>query len=193
MITASKDFGFSLGAGVDAYMGQGREGYRKFKKPAAPIPPKPDVLVFPFLDESGQMQLVKCGRTKFDPERDRGKEWAEANCKPILFGMHLPNHNPQSRRNFDINKLWEGAGAALMRNLTAGEYLAKPDFKMKSLGEHKSLAGIRESSRTAGVLLLGASDMQFRKVNFVLVIDVGFDGISEGMESGAVIMLHVVS
>lgn len=119
MITLSKDFGFSLGTVMDTYTNQRRKSYRTFKKPAAPIQPKPaaleylknrgisaatasryqitvrndkpDVLVFPFLDESGQMQLVKYRRTKFDPERDKGKEWAEANCKPILFGMYQCN------------------------------------------------------------------------------------------------------
>lgn len=119
MITLSKDFGFSLGTVMDTYTNQRQKSYRTFKKPAAPIQPKPaaleylknrgisaataaryqitvrndkpDVLVFPFLDESGQMQLVKYRRTKFDPERDKGKEWAEANCKPILFGMYQCN------------------------------------------------------------------------------------------------------
>lgn len=119
MITLSKDFGFSLGTEMDTYMNQSRKSYRTFKKPAAPIQPKPaaleylkdrgisaetasryqitvrndktDVLVFPFLDESGRMQLVKYRKTKFDPEKDKGKEWAEANCKPILFGMYQCN------------------------------------------------------------------------------------------------------
>lgn len=119
MITLSKDFGFSLGTVIDTYTNQRRKSYRTFKNPVAPIQPKPtaleylknrgisaataaryqitvrndkpDVLVFPFLDESGQMQLVKYRRTKFDPERDKGKEWAEANCKPILFGMYQCN------------------------------------------------------------------------------------------------------
>lgn len=119
MITLSKDFGFSLGTMMDTYNNQRRKNFRTFKKPAAPIQPKsaaleylknrgisaataaryqitvrndkPDVLVFPFLDESGQMQLVKYRRTKFDPERDKGKEWAEANCRPILFGMYQCN------------------------------------------------------------------------------------------------------
>lgn len=119
MITLSKDFGFSLGTMMDTYNNQRRKNFRTFKKPAAPIQPKPaaleylknrgisaataaryqitvrndkpDVLVFPFLDESGQIQLVKYRRTKFDPERDKGKEWAEANCRPILFGMYQCN------------------------------------------------------------------------------------------------------
>lgn len=119
MITLSKDFGFSLGTMMDTYNNQRRKNFRTFKKPAAPIQPKPaaleylknrgisavtaaryqitvrndkpDVLVFPFLDESGQMQLVKYRRTKYDLERDKGKEWAEANCKPILFGMYQCN------------------------------------------------------------------------------------------------------
>ena len=33
------------------------------------------------------MQFVKYRKTDFDREKDKNKEWCEANCKPILFGM----------------------------------------------------------------------------------------------------------
>ena len=47
----------------------------------------PNILVFPFLDAAGRMQFVKYRKTDFDREKDKNKEWCEANCKPILFGM----------------------------------------------------------------------------------------------------------
>jgi archaellum biogenesis ATPase FlaH len=43
--------------------------------------------VFPFYDENGKMQFVKYRKTDFDKTKDKNKEWCEANCKPILFGM----------------------------------------------------------------------------------------------------------
>lgn len=116
MLTLSKDFGFSLGNDVDSYYNRGKQKYRRFKKPEKPIEPKPEalaylekrgisvgtakryqittqsdkpnILVFPFLDETGQMQFVKYRKTDFDPEKDKNKEWCETGCKPILFGMY---------------------------------------------------------------------------------------------------------
>lgn len=46
-----------------------------------------NILVFPFLDETGAMQFVKYRKSDFNPERDKNKEWAEKSTKPILFGM----------------------------------------------------------------------------------------------------------
>ena len=114
MLTLSKDFDFSLGSEVDEYY-RPRRQFRKMKTPAKPIEPKPEavryltgrgiseevikryqitvqtehpnILVFPFLDEAGRMQFVKYRKTDFDREKDKNKEWCEANCKPILFGM----------------------------------------------------------------------------------------------------------
>lgn len=114
MLTLSKDFDFSLGNEVDEYY-RSRRQFRKLKPPDKPIEPKPEairylagrgiseevvkryqvtvqtehpnILVFPFLDDSGQMQFVKYRKTDYDRERDRNKEWCQANCKPILFGM----------------------------------------------------------------------------------------------------------
>ena len=114
MLTLSKDFDFSLGNEVDEYY-RPRRQFRKMKTPKEPIRPKPEavkyltergisedvikryqitvqtehpnILVFPFLDAAGRMQFVKYRKTDFDREKDKNKEWCEANCKPILFGM----------------------------------------------------------------------------------------------------------
>lgn len=121
MVTLAKDFDwFSLGRDVDAYYKAGnRHKYRRFQKKTEPIKPKPaavtylesrgissgttekyqitvqtkneNVLVFPFLDAAGVMQFVKYRKTDFDREKDTAKEWCEANCKPILFGMYQCN------------------------------------------------------------------------------------------------------
>ncbi|MEO2716671.1 hypothetical protein ABHA56_13730, partial [Blautia wexlerae] len=120
MLTLAADFSwFSLGKDVDAYYRtERRQRYRKFGK-MKPIKPKSaalaylesrkitaataeryqitvqiereNVLVFPFLDEKGNMQFIKYRKTDFNPEKDSNKEWCEANCKPILFGMYQCN------------------------------------------------------------------------------------------------------
>lgn len=114
MLTLSRDFDFSLGSEIDEYY-RPRRQFRKMKTPEKPIQPKPEairyltgrgisgevieryqitvqtehpnILVFPFLDAAGQMQFVKYRKTDFDRKKDRSKEWCEANCKPVLFGM----------------------------------------------------------------------------------------------------------
>ena len=114
LLTLAKDFDFSLGGDVDEYY-RPRRQFRKLKTPDKPIEPKseaiqylagrgiseevikkyqitvqtehPNILVFPFLDAAGQMQFVKYRKTDFDREKDKSKEWCQANCKPILFGM----------------------------------------------------------------------------------------------------------
>lgn len=113
-LTLSKDFDFSLGSEIDEYYRPQRQ-FRKLKTPEKPIEPKPEaityltkrgiseevikkyqitvqtehpnVLVFPFMDAAGMMQFVKYRKTDFDREKDKNKEWCQANCKPILFGM----------------------------------------------------------------------------------------------------------
>ncbi|MDE6491675.1 MAG: hypothetical protein K2L37_00810, partial [Lactobacillus sp.] len=108
MLTLSRDFDFSLGNEVDEYY-RPRRQFRKIKTPKRPIEPKPEaiaylsgrgiseevikkyqitvqtehpnILVFPFMDDSGQMQFVKYRKTDFDQEKDKIKEWCEANCK----------------------------------------------------------------------------------------------------------------
>ena len=121
MITLARDFDyFSLGKDIDAYYQTGKQKrFRRFKKMTEPIKPKPEavtylesrkisvataekyqitvqskyenILVFPFLDEKGIMQFIKYRKTDFNPAVDKGKEWCEANCKPILFGMYQCN------------------------------------------------------------------------------------------------------
>lgn len=114
MLILAKDFDFSLGTEYDAYY-RPRKTYRQFKTPKEPIKPKPaavqylenrgisertaeryeittrndndKVLVFPFYDENGKLVFIKYRKTDFDKERDKNKEWAETNGKPILFGM----------------------------------------------------------------------------------------------------------
>ncbi len=114
MITLAKDFDFSLGQEIDEYY-RPRHRFRKMKTLAKPIEPKAEavkyltsrgiseeiirkyqitvqterhnILVFPFLDAAGRMQYVKYRKTDYDREKDENKEWCEANCKPILFGM----------------------------------------------------------------------------------------------------------
>lgn len=50
---------------------------------------KDNILVFPFKDESGNLTFVKYRNTQFKKGETNGsKEWCEANCKPILFGMN---------------------------------------------------------------------------------------------------------
>ena len=119
MITLSKDFDFSLGRDIDEYYNRSRKQYRTFQKPAAVIKPKTEaleylrkrgisgevtekyqitvrkntqnILVFPFLDSDGRIVFVKYRKTDYDPKKDNSKEWCEANCKPILFGMYQCN------------------------------------------------------------------------------------------------------
>ena len=129
MLTLSKDFDFSLGGEIDEYY-RPRRQFRKIKTPMKPIEPKPEavrylnrrgisekvikryqitvqtehpnILVFPFLDAVGQMQFVKYRKTDFNREKDKNKEWCEANCKPILFGM------AQCNNKFDKLVITEG-------------------------------------------------------------------------------------
>lgn len=118
MITLAKEFGFSLGRDVDEYYNSTRP-YRVFRKFPKPISKAPaikylegrgiseaiakkygittqndhdNILVFPFYDESGNLQFVKYRKTDFDKEKDKNKEWSETNCKPILFGMDQCDH-----------------------------------------------------------------------------------------------------
>lgn len=47
-----------------------------------------NILVFPFLDDKKQLVTIKYRKINFNKEVDKNKEWFEANCKPILFGMY---------------------------------------------------------------------------------------------------------
>lgn len=120
IITLARDFDyFSLGKDIDAYYQTGKQKrFRRFKK-MENIKPKTEaitylesrkitaataekyqitvqskhknIVVFPFLDEKGNMPFIKYRKTDFNPAVDKGKEWCEANCKPILFGMYQCN------------------------------------------------------------------------------------------------------
>lgn len=112
MLTLAKDFDFSLGQNADEYYRPTRH-YRVWKKPEK-IEPKElalaylesrgisaatakrymvtdkdgkrgKVIVFPFLDEHGDLQMIKYRNP--EPKEGEPKEWSEPNCKPILFGM----------------------------------------------------------------------------------------------------------
>lgn len=113
MITLAKDFNFSLGRDVDEYYNRQRS-YRSLANHPRPVTKDPavrylegrgiskavteryaittqkdneNILVFPFYDENSVLQFAKYRKTDFDKSKDRNKEWCEANCKPILFGM----------------------------------------------------------------------------------------------------------
>ena len=120
MITLAKDFGFSLGTQVDEYFNPKRR-YRDLSNYPRPITRTPAVeymesrgisriitekyglttskdddhiLMFPFFDECGKMQFIKYRKTNFVKGKDKNKEWCQADCKPILFGMD--QCNPQA-------------------------------------------------------------------------------------------------
>ena len=113
MITLAQDFNFSLGRDVDIYNDIGiRKHYKIFKKPEKEIEPRDaaiefmksrgisektckkyqitadesgEKIIFPFFDEKGQIQFIKYRNPA--PAEGQAKEWAERDCKPILFGM----------------------------------------------------------------------------------------------------------
>lgn len=114
MLTLAKDFDFSLGRDVDAYLSGGKRFKNMKKYPRPKTKPKAveymegrgiskevteayalttqrdhdNVLVFPFFDDDGNMQFAKYRNIEFVKGETKGsKEWCEANCKPILFGM----------------------------------------------------------------------------------------------------------
>ena len=113
MITLARDFNFSLGNDVDEYFNR-RKRYKDLSRYPRPIVRAPavaymenrgisqmiterygittqkdrdNILVFPFFDEFGKLQYVKYRKSDFDKKKDKNKEWAESDCKPILFGM----------------------------------------------------------------------------------------------------------
>lgn len=46
-----------------------------------------NVLIFPFYDEQNVLRFTKYRNIAFRKGVDKNKEWCEAGCKPILFGM----------------------------------------------------------------------------------------------------------
>ena len=115
MVTLARDFGFSLGRDFDMYYGVKWQRFKTFTKKAESIETSDAaeayfqtrgisretvqkyhitvrkdneaVLVFPFFDQDGKMQFLKYRNTQFRKEDGGSKEWCEADCKPILFGM----------------------------------------------------------------------------------------------------------
>lgn len=116
MITLSRDFNFRLSEDMDRYLNRnnynGRfrrfaEGHKEstdfaveyLKGRGIPedvcrkyeITSKKDqdkILVFPFKNESGELKFIKYRNADFQKDRDKSKEWCEADCMPILFGMN---------------------------------------------------------------------------------------------------------
>lgn len=113
MLTLARDFNFSLGTEVDEYFNS-RKRYKDLTRYPRPEVREPaveymqsrgisktitekysittqkdhdNILVFPFFDEHGKMQFAKYRKTDFNRSKDQNKEWCEAGCKPILFGM----------------------------------------------------------------------------------------------------------
>ena len=116
MITLSKDFNFQLSEDVDRYINRNYfdNRFRRFKTehieskdPAIKYLKKrgisagickkyeittkeddDDVLVFPFKDPEGEMRFIKYRNMSYEKGISTGsKEWCEADCMPILFGM----------------------------------------------------------------------------------------------------------
>ena len=126
MITLSKDFDFPIDYGNNDYY-EKKKTYRKLPnvkpetKPQAiryllsrgismkvaqkyniTVQDKYDnVLVFPFYDDNGELQFIKYRKTDFDKAKDKNKEWCEASCKPILFGM---NHCDKENKTLIITE-----------------------------------------------------------------------------------------
>lgn len=114
MIDLAREFDFSLGDEVDEYYSP-RKQFKKLPTPKAPIIPKDpavqylesrgisrriaeqyqitcqnkneNVLCMPFVDEHGKWQFVKYRNMKHTKDSPGSKEWCEADCKPILYGM----------------------------------------------------------------------------------------------------------
>lgn len=117
MITLARDFNFSLGNDVDEYYNS-KKRFKRIHRKGYPVPTpsalaylenrgisktiiekyhitsqkkNDNIIVFPFYDENNILQYAKYRKADFNKERDRNKEWCEANCKPILFGMDQCN------------------------------------------------------------------------------------------------------
>ena len=48
---------------------------------------EPWKMFIPFFNEYGKLECIKYRKMNFKKGRDKNKEWFEAGCKPILFGM----------------------------------------------------------------------------------------------------------
>lgn len=123
MITLARDFGFSLGRDVDTYYGMKWQQFKTFtKKPESieirntavkymanrgiskevteryyitTLKDDDNILMFPFYDADNQLQFIKYRNLTYQKDQGGSKEWCEADCKPILFGM--AQCNPENK------------------------------------------------------------------------------------------------
>ena len=115
MITLARDFNFQISEDVSRYFNQNNYNgkFKKFmekhievrnnaikylksrgiseditrKYEITTMPDDENILVFPFKDTSNELRFIKYRNLKY--EKGKGsKEWCEANCMPILFGMN---------------------------------------------------------------------------------------------------------
>lgn len=120
MITLSKEFGYELTDGVARYYNinnyngkfrKFREYHRDTTEPAFKYlkdrgisetiakryeittrDKQNNILVFPFKDDKGELKFIKYRNTEYVKGVTEGsKEWCEAKCMPILFGMYQCN------------------------------------------------------------------------------------------------------
>ena len=120
MITLARDFGFELQDGVMRYYNINNYNgkFRKFREAHKQTTDKAvsylgergipeevvkkyeittkdkesSVMVFPFRNEDGELKFIKYRNMDFvKGVSEGGKEWCEANCMPILFGMYQCN------------------------------------------------------------------------------------------------------
>ena len=115
MITLARDFNFNLSEDVSRYynVNDYNNRFKKFKAvhkqstdpaikylqdrgiseevcKAYEITTKEgdnNILVFPFRNETGELKFIKYRKMNFKKGKDKSKEWCEADCMPILFGM----------------------------------------------------------------------------------------------------------
>lgn len=117
MLTLARDFGFKINNDVERYynLKGTNDRFRTFKKKDVKVKPaavkylesrgisekickeyeittKKDadnILVFPFKDPDGVLRFIKYRNTEYVKDVTNGsKEWCEADCMPILFGMN---------------------------------------------------------------------------------------------------------
>lgn len=116
MITLSRDFDFSISEEIDRYYNRNdyNKRFRTFRKAHISVKDgavaylstrgiseavtrkyelttvfgKDNILAFPFKDQNNELKFIKYRKMDFDKNKDKSKEWCEANCMPILFGMN---------------------------------------------------------------------------------------------------------
>lgn len=117
MFTLSKDFNFQISEQVDRYLNRNgfnnrfkrfKESHKESTDPAIEYlrnrgiseevcrkyelttkAEQDNVLVFPFKDQNGELRFIKYRNMEFIKGETKGsKEWCEADCMPILFGMN---------------------------------------------------------------------------------------------------------